>query len=88
MAKEAYLRTCKAEVELLTEREHLNMTERAVRGGVCSVHEMRKFTAKSKYLLDFGTSEPSTFGFSVDADNLYGGVMQNENSPARFYAKF
>ena len=37
MAKEASLRICKAEVELLREREHLDMIEGAgaVRGGVC-----------------------------------------------------
>ena len=33
MAKEASLRICKAEVELLTEREHLNVIEGAVRVG-------------------------------------------------------
>ena len=48
MAKEASLRICKAEVELLTEREHLDMIEGAVRGGVCSDYEMRKFTANNK----------------------------------------
>ena len=81
MAKEASLRICKAEVELLTEPEHLDMIEGAVRGGVCSVYEMRKFTANNKYLPDYDSSQPSTFGFCVDADNLYGGVMQNEKLP-------
>ena len=81
MAKEASLRICKAEVELLTEREHLDMIEGAVRGGVCSVYEMRKFTANNKYLPDYDSSQPSTFGFCVDANNLYGGVMQNEKLP-------
>ena len=81
MAKEASLRICKAEVELLTEREHLDMIEGAVRGGVCSVYKMRKFTANNKYLPDYDSSQPSTFGFCVDANNLYGGVMQNEKLP-------
>ena len=39
MAKEASLRTCKANVELLTEREHLDMIEPAIRGEVTSVFE-------------------------------------------------
>ena len=81
MAKEASLRICKAEVELLTEREHLDMIDGAVRGGVVSVYEMRKFTANSKYLPDYDSSQPSTFGFCLDANNLYGGVMQNEKLP-------
>ena len=81
MANEAYLRICKAEVEFLTEREHLDMIEGAVRGGVCSVYEMRKFTANNKCLPDYDSSQPSTFGFCVDANNLYGSVVQNEKLP-------
>ena len=42
MAKEASLRICKANVELLTEREHLDMIEPAIRGGVTSVFESRR----------------------------------------------
>ena len=53
MAKEASLRICKAEVELLTEVEHLDMMEGAVCGGVCSVYWMKNFTAKTKYLPDY-----------------------------------
>ena len=81
IAKEASLRICRAEVELLTEREHLEMTEGSVRGGLCSVYEMRKFTANYKYLPDYDSSQPSLFGFCVDANNLCGGVMQNEKLP-------
>ena len=79
MAKEAS-RKCKAEVELLTEREHLDMIEGEVRGGVCSVYK-RKFTANNKFLPDYDSSHPLTIGFSVDANNLYGGAMQNEKLP-------
>ena len=54
---------------------------RAVRGGVRSVYEMMKFTANNKYLPDYDSSQPSTFGICMDANNLYGGVMQNEKLP-------
>ena len=54
------------------------MIEGAVRGGVCSVCEMRKFTANNKYLPDYDSSQPSSFGFCLDANNLHGGVMQKE----------
>ena len=81
MAKEASLRGCKAEIELLTECEHLDMIEGAVRGGVCSVYEMRKFTANNKYLTYYVSSKHSTLGFCVVANNLYIGVMQNEKLP-------
>ena len=50
MAKVASLRICKAEVELLTEREHLDLIEPAVRGGVASVYEERRFVVNKCYL--------------------------------------
>ena len=81
MATEASLRICKAEVDLLTEREHLDMIEGAVRGGVCSFYEMRKFTANNEFSPDYDSSQPSIFGCSVDANNLSGGVMQNKKLP-------
>ena len=49
--------------------------------GVCSVYETRKLTANNKYLPVYDSSQPSTFGFCVDANNLYGGVTQNEKLP-------
>ena len=78
MAKEASLRTCKAKLKLLTEREHLDMIGGAVRGGVCSVYEMRKFTTNNKNVPDYDSSQPSIFGFCMDGNDLYGGVMQSE----------
>ena len=37
MAKDAALRITKAEVQLFTKREHLDMVEPAIRGGITSV---------------------------------------------------
>ena len=79
MAKEASLRICN--VELLTEREHLDMIEPAIRGGVTSVFESRRFTANNSYIPNHDSTEESCFGFCVDANNLYGGVMQLEKLP-------
>ena len=62
MAKEATLRICKAEVELLT--ENLNLIEPAVRGGgVTSVYKERQFVANNCYLDNYGASKESVFGF-------------------------
>ena len=61
MAKKTSLRGRKAEIELLTEREHLDMIERAVRGEVCSVYEMRKFTANNKHLPYYDSSQHSAW---------------------------
>ena len=78
MAKEASLRICKANVELLTEREHLDMIKPAIRGGVTSVFEIRRFTANNSYIPNHDSTKESCCGFCVDANNLYGGVMQLE----------
>ena len=62
------------EVELLTEREHLDMIEGAVRWECVNSREY----VDNKYRPDCDSSHFSTFVFCVDANNLYGGVMQNE----------
>ena len=82
MAQEAPLRTCKVEVELLTEREQLNIKEGAVRVWVSSYVQSTGWEKllHKKYLPDYDSLQPWAFGFCVDANNLYGGVMQNENS--------
>ena len=81
MAKDAALRITKAEVQLFTEPEHLDMIEPAIRGGITSVFESRHFKANNRYLPGFNSEELSTFGLMVDANNLYGGVMQEEMLP-------
>ena len=86
MGKEASLRICKANVEFLTEREHLDMIEPAIRGGVTSIYENRRFIAKSQYIPNYNSNEDHQFGFCVDANNLYGGVMQLEKLPLSEFA--
>ena len=81
MAKDAALRITKARVELLTEPEHLHMIEQSVRGGITSVFETRYFKANNQFLPGINPEEASTFGFCLDANNLYGGVMQKELLP-------
>ena len=86
MAKEASLKICQANSELMTEREHLDMIEPAIRGGVTSACEERHFVANNKYLSDYRPSEESTFALCVDANNLYEGVMQMDMLPVGEFA--
>ena len=86
MAKEASLKICRANIELMTEREHLDMIEPAIRGEVTSVYEERHFFANNKFLSDYRPSEESTFALCVDANNLYGGVMQMDMLPVGEFA--
>ena len=81
MAKAAALRSTKARVEFMTKPEHLYMIEPSVRGGMNSVFETRYFNGKNRYSPGFNPQEPATFGFSVDAINLYGDIMQKEILP-------
>ena len=81
MARDAALRITKARVELLTDQQHLHMIEPAVRGGLASVFDSRLFVANNKLLPGYNSEAESTFGLLVDANNLYGGVMQTEKLP-------
>ena len=42
LAGDAFKRVCKADVELLTDRDHLDMVEKRMRGGVVSIFEKRQ----------------------------------------------
>ena len=75
MAKEASLRVRKVNVELLTEREHLDMIEPAIRSGVTPIFESRRFTANNSYFPNHDRTEESCFGFCFDANDFFGGVM-------------
>ena len=83
-AGDAFKRVCKAEVELLTDRDHEENVEKMMRDGTASFFENRQFTANNKQLNEtFNASEDTTYGFSVDANNIDGGVMQTHKLPAR-----
>ena len=81
MAKETSLKICKANIELMIEREQLDIIEPAIRRGVTSVYEERHFVANNNFSSDYRPSEESIFALCVDANNLYGVVMQMEQLP-------
>ena len=73
IAKQSSLRICKENVELLTEREHLDITEPQV--SVISVLESLLFTANNWYILTHDSKKP-----------CFGGVMQLEKLPIADFA--
>ena len=84
LAGDAFKRICKdSNVQLLSDRRHLEMVENMMRGGTASVFHSRFFKANNKECPDFNPDQPSTYGFMIDANNLYGGVMQTEKLPVR-----
>ena len=72
---EAFLTVCNAEIEVLKDRERLEMAKSLTRGGNFSVFAKRNFEANNK---SFPTHDPSAkqiFRF-IGANNLYGGIME------------
>ena len=77
LAGDAFMKICRPDLELLSDRSHLDYAEALMRGGMSSVYAKRIFTPNNKYLDTFDDNEPSTYGFTIDANNLYGGIMKD-----------
>ena len=73
LSGDAFLKHCKVDIELLTDREHLEMVENMIRGGVASVFDKKFFKANNRYVAEHNYN---TYGVLLDANNLYGGVME------------
>ena len=78
---DAFLKICRANIQLLTNREHLKINENMIKGGLASVYDERYFNANNKYMENYNSALESTFGFMLDANNLYGGIMKTEHLP-------
>ena len=70
MANNASWMVCEANVELLTEREHLDMTAAAIRGGVTSVYKNLHFIANNQYIPNYNRTESHQF-VSVLMQTIY-----------------
>ncbi len=81
LAGDAFLKTCKSDLKLLTVREHLDMTEKMIRGGMSSVYAHRFWKANNKFLPEYDPTQTSTFILNIDANNLYGGIMEHYRLP-------
>ena len=83
LSGDAFLKVSNASVELLTDREHLEIAENLIRGGVASVFSKRLSTMNNKYLSCYDEMKASTFGIMLDANNLYGGIMEKFPLPLK-----
>ena len=70
------LKICNPHLHHLTEREHLDMVENLIRGGVSSVYSKRLCRANNKFLPDYKPKNISSFIIMIDANNLYGGIIE------------
>ena len=71
----ACLKVCNPELELLTDRNILDMTKRMTRGGSASVISSRLEVANNPQVSHFKASEDVSSIIYIDANNLYGGIM-------------
>ena len=71
----AGLKVCGPELELLTDRQILDLTERMMRGGLSSVFSSRHEVANNTMLPEFDESKDVSSIIYIDANNLYGGIM-------------
>ena len=81
LAGDGFLKICQANIQLLTNRENLEIVEKMISEGLASVYDEHYFKANKKYMENYDSALESTFGFCVDANNLYGGVMKTEHLP-------
>ena len=81
----ASLKVCKPELEVLTDRSLLDMTERMIRGGIASVYSSRLETANSPLLPNFDASKEMASIVYIDTNNLYGGIMLKHPLPLRAF---
>ena len=62
---------------LLTDRDHLDMAENWMRGGMSSVYSSRLFVANKRYVSKYNELLPTSIVLMVDVKNLYGGFTHN-----------
>ena len=60
LAGYAFIKVCNTDLKLLTEREHLDMVKKKIRGGMSPISTRRFFKA-NKYLEDYNPEEPSSY---------------------------
>ena len=75
------LKVCRPDLKLLTDREHLDIVESLIRGGVSCVYSKRLCRANNKFLPDYKPKGISSFIVMIDANNLYGGIMEKFSLP-------
>ena len=81
------MKVCNPELELLTDRNMLDMTERMIRGGLASVFSSWLELANNFQVSDFKASEDVSSIIYIDANNLYGGIMLQYPLPLKNFEK-
>ena len=86
LSGDAFLKVSNVSIELLTDREHLEIAENLIRGGVASVFSKRLAVMNNEYLSSYDEMKAKTYGIMLDANNLYGGIMEKFPLPLKDFA--
>ena len=57
LAGDAFLKICRANIQLLTNKEHLEFVENMIRGGLASVYDEPYFKANNKYIEKYDSAQ-------------------------------
>ena len=75
LSASACLKKCNPKLELLTDRNIIDMTERKIRGGLASVFSSWLELANNPQVSHFKASEDVSCIIYIDGNNLYGGIV-------------
>ena len=87
LAGDVFLKICRADLRLVTERDHLHFVEGMIRVGILSVYARKYWKANNQYHDDHDKKQKNSFIINIDANNLYGGIMQNYSLPSKRFQK-
>ena len=76
---DAMLKTTELKLDLLSDVDMLLFCERAIRGSLNGIGEMRYMKANNKQLDDFDDEKPCTYGIFLDVVILYCGTMMKNS---------
>ena len=71
-----FLKVCKPAMQFLIERDMWDVTESMIRGVLPSIYAKRLSKANNRYLETYDPIKESTFTLCIDANTLYGGIME------------
>ena len=73
LSGDAFLKVSNDSIELLTDREHLEIAETLIIGG--SIFSKRIAVMNNEYLCSYDEMKAKTYGIMLDAKLLYGGII-------------